>query len=196
MNLIRAIRNIPLALKTRYNRKNFARLAICQKDLEINHESRCYADTPGQITIGRHCRVFAHLHVQGQGRITIGNHCCIYRRTVIGAVNSITIGDCAIISNHVHIYDNNNHPTNPEIRRQMCIDDFDGGTWKWTHADSAPIVIGDNVWIGEYAAIMKGVTIGDGAVVAAHAVVTKAVPPRAVVAGNPARVVKFLDENA
>lgn len=75
----------------------------------------------------------------------------------------------------------------------MCMAGFDGDDWKWKHAVSAPIVIEDNVWIGEYAAVLKGVTIGTGAIVASHAVVTKDVPPYTIVAGNPARVVKELD---
>ena len=52
---------------------------------------------------------------------------------------------------------------------------------------TAPVVVGDDVWIGRAAIVLPGVTIGDGAVVAAGAVVTKDVPPRTVVAGNPAR---------
>jgi len=60
-------------------------------------------------------------------------------------------------------------------------------------ARMAPIIIGDNVWVGTRAIILKGVTIGDGAIVAAGAVVTKDVPPRAIVGGNPARVIR---ENA
>lgn len=72
---------------------------------------------------------------------------------------------------------------------------FEGDPWKWHHAEAAPIVIEDDVWIGEYAAIMKGVTIGKGAIVAAHAVVTKDVPAYTVVAGNPAKVVKDLPLN-
>ena len=55
---------------------------------------------------------------------------------------------------------------------------------------SAPVIIGDNVWIGARATILKGVTIGDGAVVASGAVVTKDVPPRSIVAGSPARVIR------
>ena len=54
----------------------------------------------------------------------------------------------------------------------------------------APVTIGDRVWIGCRATVLKGVTIGDGAVVAACSVVTRDVPPRALVAGNPARVVR------
>ena len=57
----------------------------------------------------------------------------------------------------------------------------------------APVVIGDRVWVGTRAIILKGVTIGDGAVVAAGAVVNKDVPPHAVVAGIPAKVVGSAD---
>ena len=53
-----------------------------------------------------------------------------------------------------------------------------------------PVVIGHDVWIGRGATILSGVTIGDGAVVAAHSVVTKSVGPYSIVAGNPARLVR------
>ena len=53
-----------------------------------------------------------------------------------------------------------------------------------------PVIIGNNVWIGDKATILGGVTIGDGAVIAANAVVTKDVPAYSVVGGNPARVIK------
>ena len=60
----------------------------------------------------------------------------------------------------------------------------------WLNSDNAPIVIGDDCWIGQYSRICKGVTIGNGSVVAANSVVTKDVPENCIVAGNPARVVK------
>lgn len=56
---------------------------------------------------------------------------------------------------------------------------------------TAPVIIHDGVWIGARATILPGVIIGEGAVVAANAVVTKNVPPWAVVAGNPAKIVKY-----
>lgn len=59
------------------------------------------------------------------------------------------------------------------------------------HCSKGPIVIGNDVWIGQQATILSGVTIGDGAVIGARAVVAKDVKPYAVVAGNPARVKKF-----
>jgi carbonic anhydrase/acetyltransferase-like protein (isoleucine patch superfamily) len=56
-----------------------------------------------------------------------------------------------------------------------------------------PVHIGDNVWLGDHATVLKGVTIGDNSVVAARAVVTRDVPANVIVAGNPAKVVKELD---
>jgi len=63
----------------------------------------------------------------------------------------------------------------------------------WSVVPTKPIRICDKVWIGMNAIILKGVTIGEGAVVAAGAVVTKDVPPWTVAAGNPARVVKCIE---
>ena len=60
----------------------------------------------------------------------------------------------------------------------------------WKHSANAPIIIGENCWIGTSVRICKGVTIGDNSIVAACSVVTKDVPANCVVAGNPAKIVK------
>ena len=60
--------------------------------------------------------------------------------------------------------------------------------WKWS--DSAPVSIGENVWIGENARICKGVSIGNNCVVGANAVITKDAPDDCVIIGNPGRIVK------
>lgn len=192
MRILPKIKNLlSLAwLKKQYKLSLFRKNARFGPGLDISPRSDCSAQNPGSIAIGEHCRIYGSLQTRSGGQIRIGNHCCIYLDTVIGSVNSIRIGDCVIISNHVHIFDNNNHPTDPQVRRKMCMEGFDGDAWEWIHAESAPVVIEDNVWIGEYAAVMKGVTIGTGSIVASHAVVTKDVPPYTIVAGNPASVVK------
>lgn len=59
----------------------------------------------------------------------------------------------------------------------------------------AAVTIGEKVWLGASVTVTPGASIGDGAIVAAGAVVTKDVPPRAVVAGVPARVLRYLDED-
>ena len=193
LKLLKLIRQIPRYLKRSMIRKNFKKNSEFGKRLDISHTADCIADRPGLIKIGNHCRIFGKLQSQGDGEIRIGDNTCIYHKSIIGSVESVSIGCCVIISNHVHIYDNNNHPISPKIRKEMCDNDFDGDAWLWKHALSKPVIIEDNVWIGEYAAVMKGVTIGCGSIVAAHSVVTKNVPPYSVVAGNPAKVVKSLE---
>ena len=91
----------------------------------------------------------------------------------ISCFRSITIGDDVAISESVVIRDSDSHEVEGSSREA-----------------TAPIVIGDHVWIGMRATILKGVTIGDGSVVAAGAVVTRDVPPRRLVAGVPASIRK------
>ncbi len=80
---------------------------------------------------------------------------------------------------------------NAHIAREASIRDYDGHYIENPgYRTAKPVFIGDNVWIGYRALIMKGVTIGDGAIVAANSVVTKDVPPRCIVAGNPARIIR------
>jgi len=77
------------------------------------------------------------------------------------------------------------------IGRDVIIRSFDGHTINTPdYETSRPIKIGHHVWIGQRATILKGVTIGDGAIIAAEAVVTKDIPPRCIAAGVPAKVVK------
>lgn len=76
------------------------------------------------------------------------------------------------------------------IAKGVTIRDCDNHTINNGNQDRAPIRIGDRVWIGTNAVILKGVTIGDGAVVAAGAVVTKNVPSQALVGGVPARIIR------
>lgn len=85
----------------------------------------------------------------------------------------ITIGEGVAISEEVVIRDSDNH--------SILADDYEM---------SKPISIGNHVWIGFRAAILKGVTIGDGSIVAAGAIVTKDVPPNCLVAGVPAKIIK------
>jgi acetyltransferase-like isoleucine patch superfamily enzyme len=104
----------------------------------------------------------------------IGNGTYLNRNTEIVAARSVTIGrDC-------------------KIARDVIIMDTDQHELPDSGMIAKPVRIGDQVWIGSRAIVLKGVTIGPGAVVAAGSVVTKDVPARAVVAGVPARIVRTM----
>ena len=179
-------------LKSARKRCLFHKRANVGRNLIVCPRSNCYSGKKDNISIGNDCLIYGPIYAMDNGVVTIGDHTCIFEKSFIGSIQSVKIGNCVIISNHVKIYDNNNHPTDPQIRHDMCMKGFTGEDWSWSKAAKASVVIEDDVWIGEYASVMKGVTIGRGSVVATHSVVTKDVPPYSVVAGNPARVVKHL----
>lgn len=108
-------------------------------------------------------------------KIIIGNNVSINQGSFVVALKRISIGDNCRIGEYVSIRDNDHSWRDPTklIREQGY--------------DIKEVSIGNDVWIGRGAAIMKGIKIGDGAVVAANAVVTKNVEPFMVVAGVPAR---------
>lgn len=131
----------------------------------------------------------------GSARVVIGHHCWFSTGLQIVSAVEVKIGDFFICGRNVHISDTNEHPLDPLIRRQQTIDLLDHQvTPDRSVCDSSPVSIGKDVWVGERAIILKGVSIGDGAVVAAGSIVTKSVPKNTVVAGNPARVVKEISE--
>jgi acetyltransferase-like isoleucine patch superfamily enzyme len=112
--------------------------------------------------------------------IVIGDDCGFTGTTLV-ADASIQIGNRVLVGGNAAIVDTDFHPLTPEGRRE----DINAGS-------SRPIEIGDDVFIGMNSLILKGVTVGDGSVVGAGSVVSRDVPPRTIVAGNPATVVKKL----
>lgn len=112
-------------------------------------------------------------------QIKIGDNCHFGAYNHITAINRIRIGDNCLTGKWVTITDNSHGTTDGDslhiepIRRPL----FSKG----------PVIIGNDVWIGDKATILPGVTIGDGAVIGANAVVSKDVPAYSVVGGNPAK---------
>jgi tetrahydrodipicolinate N-acetyltransferase len=127
----------------------------------------------GVVSLQRGVRI-----VVDSGELRIGHGTNINGLTKILVAESVRIGSECTLSWDVQILDNDFHA--------ITVD----GT---TRPSKAPIIIGDRVWVGTRALILKGVEIGAGAVVAAGAVVTRDVPPGTVVAGMPARVVGKVD---
>jgi acetyltransferase-like isoleucine patch superfamily enzyme len=116
-----------------------------------------------------------------EASITIGNWTTVGHHTFIFSKNEIKIGNNCLIAPFCYLVDSDHGiDCNTLIREQAMT--------------TKPIIIGNDVWLGTGAVITKGVTIGDGAVVAAHAVVTHDVPPNAVVAGTPAKIIRYREK--
>jgi galactoside O-acetyltransferase len=131
------------------------------------------------------------------GIIKIGNNSFIGGSHLI-CVNEIIIGNDVMTSWGVTIVDNNAHSLISIERADDVKDALKAmkigkiGIYKdWSVVKSAPVIIKDKAWIGFNSIILKGVTIGEGSIVGAGSVVTKDVPDYAVVAGNPAKIVKY-----
>ena len=127
---------------------------------------------------------------QNGGKIKIGKKVKIGFNCLVGAANCIEIGEYTSFADNITIMDNNNHSVNPLDRAIMYRTEPNSEFRGWKYSDSAPIIIGKNVWCGSNVRINKGVTIGDGAVIAANTVVVKDVPANSICAGNPGKIVK------
>lgn len=118
----------------------------------------------------------------GKPCLRIGNYCSIGAFNHITCANKVIVGDRCLTGKWVTITDNSHGDTD--------YDSLKIPPRKRPITSKGPVVIGDNVWIGDKATILPGVKIGDGAVIAANAVVTKDVPAYCVVGGNPAKILK------
>jgi len=116
--------------------------------------------------------------------LQIGNNTSINYQTAISVEEKVVIGNNCHIAGETRIYDNNSHALHYSNNRQM------------TKQDVAPVIIEDYVWLGLRSIVLKGVHIGQGAVVAAGSVVTKNVPPMTLVGGNPAHVIKQIKRDS
>ncbi|OOM77955.1 putative acetyltransferase [Clostridium puniceum] len=175
--------------------------SILSKDFKMNYNS---LSNEKHFILGSNSLLFCSLVFQkDSGLIEVGNRSYIANNTKLICVNKIKIGNDVLISWDCTIYDNDSHSVKWEERKYdviNMINDYEKYGYinenkDWSNVTSKPIIIEDKVWIGFGVTILKGVTIGEGAIIAAKSLVTKDVPPYSVVAGNPATIVKVLDDN-
>jgi len=178
-------------------------ITYCDKIVKKADSSRFYfqayvynfQSNKNNIVIG------ANTHIRGEllifaygGKISIGNNCYIGENSKIWSGENVIIGNNVLISHNVNIIDSNSHEIDYNERAKGFQHIISMGHPKEKGAiETLPIIINNNVWINFNSIILKGVTIGEGAIIAAGSVVTKDVPAWTVVAGNPAKIIKELE---
>jgi len=145
--------------------------------------------SPG-LVLGDRVRAYTwcEFSVEPTGCVEVGSDSLL-----VGAIfmchQRITLGSRVVVSYNVTIADSDFHPLDPEARIADAIANRPRGhVSERPPIESRPVRIGDGVWIGIGAIVLKGVTIGDGARIGAGAVVTRDVPAHASVEGNPAEM--------
>jgi acetyltransferase-like isoleucine patch superfamily enzyme len=135
----------------------------------------------GRLIAGRGVRIAKGcvLVVGGQGLLSLGTRAIIGPNTRIMAATEVRIGARCMISWHCSIFDSIGHRMWLEGQEEAEVE--------------APITIGDDVWIGPYCIIMKGLEIGSNSIIGAGSVVRRSIPPNSLAYGNPARVVGKVD---
>ena len=148
------------------------------------------------ITIGDNSHIRGELLVFAHGgSINIGKYCYVGEGTRIWSAQNIFIGDRVLISHNVNIFDSDTHPLNANLRHQQFKSIITSGHPKEIDLLEEPVHINNDVLIGCSSIILKGVTIGKGAIIGAGSVVTKDIPPWTIVAGNPATIIRELAEH-
>jgi acetyltransferase-like isoleucine patch superfamily enzyme len=145
--------------------------SLCNNRTTVHVRNHAELDIKGEVGLG----FGVNLIVNDYAKISIGHNTYFAGDSKIYASEEITIGsDCAIAWG-LTLIDTDFHSVIIEDNKRK---------------NSAPINIGNHVWVGADCSILKGVTIGDHSVVAAGSIVTSDIPPGSLAAGNPARVIK------
>lgn len=146
----------------------------------------------GSVKIGRNSIVNCRIDFDDpNGVVKIGDRCFLGSSHLV-CHTGLTIGDDVIISWGVTVVDHDSHSPVWD-NRQNDVTDWLDGIKRWDRVAVQQVTIGDRTWIGFGASLLKGVTIGEGAVIGACSVVTADVPSYTIVAGNPARIIRHLD---
>lgn len=165
-------------------------------DLDIGARSRMRIDRISgpagcRISIGPDCIINSRIAFDRGGASFICGARCYIGASNLVAAEKIHLGDDVVISWGVTIVDHNSHAIAWEDRATDVVG-WAKGQKDWQHVKIASVRLENKVWVGFNAIILKGITIGEGAIVAAGAVVTRDVPPYTIVAGNPAQVIREL----
>lgn len=146
-----------------------------------------------RIRVGDHTLVAGELLVFSHGGdISIGKWCYVGEGARVWSAGSVHIGDRVLVAHNVNIFDSLTHPLSARQRHAQFKAIIQMGHPCFIDLGERPVTLGNDVWIGANSCVLRGVTIGEGAVVGAGSVVTHDIPPFTLVAGNPARIIREL----
>lgn len=147
-----------------------------------------------KIIIGNNTILRCEIQILGHGgEIRIGDYCFIGNNSYLWSGKKIQIGDRVLIGHNCNIFDNDIHPIeNWKSRHEQYKEITTAGHPKQINLNDAAVVIENDVWIGANVTILKGVRIGQSAVVGANSLVLKDVEPFTVNAGNPSKIIRRL----
>jgi len=174
------LRSVWNRLRRSYYTRRAARALGCSTS-QLDVSGPCVIHGGGKFIVGKNVSIRAtprlpvELYCAPGATITLHDNCFLNQGTHIACVREVSIGEDSLIADQAMIMDTDFHAVG------------DAETM------SAPIVIERGAWLGARAIILKGVTIGEGTIVGAGAVVARSIPSRAIAVGNPAQVVRTLD---
>jgi acetyltransferase-like isoleucine patch superfamily enzyme len=154
----------------------------------IEIRGKRYINFGKNLTTGRGCRIEAYPYLNRNCIISFGDNIEINDYVHITGINNVSIGDNVLMASKIYISDSNHgsydgtiDDTNPEsITRTRKV-------------TGEPVIIEDNVWLGESVSVLSGVTVGRCSIVGANSVVSRNLPPFTISVGNPAKPIKVFD---
>jgi acetyltransferase-like isoleucine patch superfamily enzyme len=152
----------------------------------------------GHIRVGRHALVEGELAVyEYGGRIEIGEYSYVGVGTRVWSGESVKIGRYVLLAHNVHVTDTNVHQISALERAEHILrTDVHGQPFLKGSIKTGPVEIGDHAWLNFGVSVLRGVTVGEGAIVGACSLVTKDVPAYTFAVGNPARVIRELPRDS
>jgi len=192
--LRRLVLGRPQDLRTTWHRLLDGRMEI-GPGTRLNGASLSAREPEGcSLRIGSNSNIEGSLVMEQKGaRISVGTRTHFGGGSLLAAAQSIEVGDDVLIAFETLVMDHNSHSVTFQERR-MDVQNWINGKKDWSRVAIAPVRISDKAWIGVRAIILKGVTIGEGAIVGAGSLVTGDVPPWTIVAGSPARIIRPLTD--
>ncbi len=159
-------------IRLRHHRARFG--AVC----DVGRGFRLTMAPRAHVHFGARCSIDRGLTIEASGIIDIGANTIFGHHCTIAARSSVIVGQDCLIAELVSIRDHDHTSAHTGVPTRSQGEDV------------APVRIGNNVWLGAKVTVLKGVSIGDGAIVGANAVVTSDLPPGAVAVGVPARMIR------